>query len=181
MTLAEILSIASGIASIAPPILQWGIEKGGPRARAKLDINKAFLDYKAELKLNNAILQRINLDAIDTRDIANPAVKAIASRLQTKAAHALLLSLLQLIQKPEKAAKALPVKKIDKAEAKKVIKAIISVTEKTRELQCFTTLSEAERKILKGFYARARLKHIKENTLYIVKTMSAQNRRPAAK
>ena len=169
MPLVEALSMISAVAPIAQPVIEWGIKYGEGRTTKRLEIAKAFHHYRAELKENNAILERINLDAIDTKDIANPAIKSLANRLKTKAADNLLLSLLSQIQNPQKAVKALPLKekKTDEKEAKKIIKAIIFVLEKTKELQCFTTLTEAERRILKGFYVRARLKHIKEKTLFI--------------
>jgi len=165
-----ILSAAANIAAIAQTVLDWGIKDDIPHTQKRLDIAKAYQNYKAELKLNCAILERIKLEEINTRDINDPAVKGIAARLKTKAADALLLSLLSHIQNPQKAVKALPAVNINKADAKEaeqLIKTIISVKEKTKELQCFTTLTEAERKILKGFYARARLKHIKEKSLFI--------------
>jgi hypothetical protein len=170
MSLIEIITGAGTIASALQPIIEWGIERDKINTQKKTDIAKAYQSYIAELKLNCAILERIKLDEINTRDISNPAIKGIASRLKTKAAENLLLSLLTLLQKPKKAVKALPTGKPDKiseTEAKQIIKAIISVMEKTRELQCFTTLSEAEQKILKGFYARARLKHIKEKSQFV--------------
>jgi hypothetical protein len=135
-----------------------------------MDIQKAYGNYIEELRHNWAILQRIKLEEINTRDIANPAVKDIAARLKTEAAVNLLDSIHALIQKPRKAVKTMKGKTIGKtemAEAQKLIKEIIAVLIKIKELQCFTTLSEAEQKILKGFYARARLKHIKEKSLYI--------------
>jgi hypothetical protein len=174
MALIEIISAAGSFASLAQPVVEWGIERGKTKEQTKLNIAKAFQNYKAELKLNHAILQKIKLDEIDTKDITNPAIKGIASKLKTKAAENLLLSMLTLIQEPKKAVKALPVKKpgkADAAEAKKIIAAIIFVMEKIRELQCFTTLSEAEKKILKGFYVKKRLKNIKEKTLFISKNL----------
>ena len=170
MALLEIISAIGSLMSIAQPVVEWGMERGKSEAIKKVDISKAYQSYKTELNLNCAILEHINLDSINTRDIADPAVKGIASRLKTNSAEALLTALLSNIQNPKKAAKAISTSKsskINAAEAKKLITAIISVMGKTKELQCFTTLSEAERKILKGFYARARIKHIKEKSLYI--------------
>jgi hypothetical protein len=174
MSLIGIVTGAGTIASALQPIIEWGIERDKIHTQIKTDIAKAYQGYIAELKLNWAILEKIKLDEINTRDIGDPAIKGIASRLKTKAAETLLLSLLTLLQNPEKAVKALPAGKpgkTDGTEAKLIIKAVISVTEKTRELQCFTSLSEAERKILKGFYARARLKHIKEKSLFIKQSL----------
>lgn len=138
-----------------------------------MSVAKAFQSYKSELKLNCAILKHIKLEEIDTRDINNTAVKGIASKLKTKAAEELLISLLTEINNPKKAEKVLSdnASKADKAEAKEVIKAIISVIDKTHELQCFTTISKAEQKILKGFYVRARIKHIKEKSLFIIRKL----------
>ena len=166
MPLLEILSAAL---PVAQPLLEWAIEAGKESGKERKDIAKAFFNYKNELKLNCAILEKIDLKQIDTRNIGDPALKGIASRLKTNAAEALLLALLSHIQNPQKAVKKIAPKMAagDEAEARQVIKAIISVVEKTRQLQCFTSLSEDERRILKGFYARARIKHITVKSLYI--------------
>ena len=42
---------------------------------------------------------------------------------------------------------------------------------KTKELQTFTTLTEEEQKLLKGFYVRGRIKHIKEKSLFIKQSL----------
>ena len=170
-----LIEILSAIAPIAQSVVEWSIGAKIERANKRLDIAKAFHSYQMELKANWAILAQINLEKIDAKDIANPAIKGIVNRLKTKAAEALLLSLLSHIQNPQKAVKAMPVKlkKTDKAEAKKFIKAIIFVLDKTRELQAFTALTEAERKILKGFYVRGRVKHIKEKSLFIKQRLEA--------
>ena len=56
-------------------------------------------------------------------------------------------------------------------EAKQFVKNIIFCLEKTRELQTFTTLTEEEQKILRGFYVRKRLKNIIDKSLYIKKRL----------
>ena len=175
MDLASIISFTSGIVTIAEPVVSWITSKGNKPKKIKPDIPKAYREYKEELRYNCAFLVKIDLEKIDTKDITNPAIKDIASRLQTKAATFLLESIHALIQTPPKAIKVLKAKtlsKEEKAEAGKLIKTIISVLENTKELQSFTTLTEAEKKILKGFYARARLKHIKEKSLYIKQQLS---------
>ena len=166
-------AIIEALSTIAPPVIEWAIEKGKANSRTKLSVASAYQSYKAELKLNCAILEHIKLEKIDTRDISSPAVKGIASKLKTKAAETLLISLLSYINNPKKATKVLSANtsKADSAEAKKVIKAIISVTDKTHELQCFTTISKAEQEILKGFYVRARIKHIKDKSQYIIQRL----------
>jgi len=170
MDLVSIISVASGLVTIAEPIISWVLGKDGKVKQTKIDLQKAYNDYKVELNSNWKFLSKVELAKIDTKDITNPSIKDFAARLQTNAASVLLETLYGLVQKPEKAAKALKGKTLtaeEKAEAKKLIKTIISVYESTKELQLFTGLSEAERKILKGFYARARIKNIKEKTLYI--------------
>jgi hypothetical protein len=172
MSFIGILSAVGSLASLAQLILEWGIGEGKTSAGNKLEIAKAYQSYKSELKLNYAILERIKLEEINTRDISDPAIKGITSKLKTKAAEDLLLSMLSLIKNPKKAVKALSVNKADAAEAKKIIAAIIFVMEKTRELQCFTTLSEAEQKILAGFYVKKRLKNIIEKTRFIKQSLN---------
>ena len=169
MLFTEIVQIINAIAPIAKILIEWGIRGSKETTAKRLDISKAYHNYKTELKENHAILEHINLDAIVTKNIVEPGVKGIVSRLKTKAADALLLSLLSHIQNPQKAVKSLFVKpkKADAAEAKEIIKAIIFVFDKIKELQNFTTLTEAEQKILKGFYVRKRIKNIREKTLFI--------------
>ena len=164
-----LIEILSAVTPIAQAVVDWGIKASKERAKKRLDIAKAFYSYQREFKENWAILSKIDLDKINTKDISDPAIKGIANRLKTKAAEGLLLALLSHIQNPQKAVKALPVKlkKPDEAEAKKIIKAIIFVLDKTKELQGFTRLTEAERRILKGFYVRGRVKHIVEKSGFI--------------
>ena len=165
-----IIGILSAVAPIAQPLLEWALRDKVPRPTKKQDIDKAFFNYKAELKLNCALLERVKLDQVDKTDITEPGLRGIVSRLKTKATDALLLALLSHLEDPQKAAKALTPNKINKAdtaEARKVIKTIIAVMGKIKQLQFFTALSEDARRILKGFYARARLKHIIEDSLYI--------------
>ena len=165
-----IIGILSAIAPIAQPLLEWALRDKIPRPTKKQDIEKAFFKYKAELKLNCALLEHVDLEKVDKTNITAPGLKGIVSHLETKDADALLLALLSHLDDPQKAAKALPTNAIDKkdtAEAKKVFKTIIAVTDKIKQLQVFTTLSEDERNILRGFYARTRLKHIIEDSVYI--------------
>ena len=175
-----IIGILSAVAPIAQPLLEWAIAEGKKIGDKKRDIAEAFYNYKAELKSNCVLLKEINLDKVDPRNIAEPGLRGIVSRLKTEAANALLLALLSHLDDPQKAAKALPpnnINKADTAEARNVIKTIIAVMEKTRQLQVFTTLSEDERRILKGFYARARLKHIIENSLYLKAKFAQEKKR----
>ena len=170
MSLVDIISIAGGIASIAQPIINWFAEQSPHRAEKHADIQKAYMGYKSENKLNCAVLSRIQLEKINTRKIGDPAVKDIAATLQTKAADTLLVSLFSLIQQPSKAVKTMTGKKLTKEEieeAKKIITSIISAQEKIKELQCFTALGKEAQEIIGGFYVRARLKHIKEKSLYV--------------
>ena len=107
MTFLGILSAIGNIAPIAQPVLEWGIRGIVKHFKKRLDIAKAYNKYQAEFKLNYAILERIKLETINTRDITSPAVKGIVSRLKTQAAEALLEALLSHIQNPQKAVKAL--------------------------------------------------------------------------
>jgi len=173
MDLGNIISIAGGLVTIAEPILTWFLNKDKQiKTSNKEEFQNVYTAYKEELKHNWAFLKKIDLANIDTKDITNPAIKDFSARLKTEAAVRLLETLISLIHKPEKAVKTLKNKTLtneEKAEVKKLIKTIITLYENTKELQLFTNLTEAERKILKGFYARARIKHIQEKTLYIKK------------
>jgi len=169
MDLSSFISITGGLVSIAEPVLSWVLNKGKQLKKSNEDFKKVYSAYKEEIKHNWTFLKKIDLAKIDTKDITNPAIKDFSARLLTKAAAKLLASLYTIIQKPEKAVKTLKDKtltKEEKAEAKKLIKTIITLHENTKELQLFTSLTEAEREILKGFfYARARIKHIQEKPI----------------
>lgn len=171
MSFTEIITAIGTFIPIGQTLLEWGIGHGEKVTAKKADIAKAYVAYKTELQHNWSILERLKLEEISTKDISNPAVVSIAGRLKTDAAEKLLLALLAEIQNPQKAVKKLPAAaKVDTSEAKKLIKAIIFVMDKTRELQCFTTLTEAEQRILRGFYVKVRLTHIIEKTQYLNST-----------
>ena len=177
MDLPDIIS--SGIVTIFESVIIWIAQKGEDKKILKKDIQKAYSNFKEEIKQNCFILEKIKLEEIVTKDITNPSVKGIASRLQTKAASELLESIYSLIQEPEKAVKALKNKtlsKEEKTEAVKLVKTIISLHDNIKELQFLTTLTNDERKILKGFYARARIKTIQQKSFFIRQQIMREKR-----
>ena len=69
-------AIIEALSTIAPPVIEWAIEKGKANSRTKLSIAKAYQSYKAELKLNCAILEHIKLEKLTPKTSAAPPSKA---------------------------------------------------------------------------------------------------------
>jgi cysteinyl-tRNA synthetase len=171
----DIIALASAvIPAVVSPVIEFFWSHIGQKKQNTLTIQNAVQKYKSELQANWSLLDKIKLDEINTKEINNPAVTALAKRLNTEAGIALLSAIVETASNPKKSLKALAGKKPSKteiAEAAKLIKTIIAAIDKINALQQFTTLTEAERTLLRGFYVRARINHIKEKTLYIKKSL----------